>query len=639
MNLKYSGQKFRQFFTLPDTQDNFQNRILQILIWSTILFNIVYTLILLVTVTNPRPVFITHSILLAGQFTSLIFARKDRIQAAGILLTSSIWLQITFALLIVEGVTTLDMFLYLYVILIAIMVLGEIGAYFFTCLSLVSVTFLLLFDWLSAFAITAVPQGPFYDWLSVIFILATTFITILIGSRTLRRSLELARQNEAQLQEMVARRTAELTQSNQTLQQEIIEHKQTETALKESEERFRILFDNSPDAVWLIDPHHPEIPWMIVECNEMACRMNGYSREELIGHSANLLQAETRIAQADGTKREQGFLEQVRQAGTLHFEGKHRHKDGAVFPIDISATLLTIGQQELLLGIDRDITTRKKAEALLAQAKTDLEMRVRERTTALLQTNQALQAEITERKRAEQEREQLITELEAKNKELEQFTYTVSHDLKSPLISIRGFLGLLERDMANGDEERVARDVSRIYGASERMLVLLEDLLALSRIGRFTNPPKEILFHTLAQEVIDTMSGQIMGKNVRVDILAPPDLLIYGDPVRLAELLQNLVDNALKFMGSQPQPCIEIGAEQQDGEVLCYVRDNGLGIAPQYQKRIFNLFERLDKSVPGTGVGLALVQRIVAFHHGRIWVESAGEGQGATFYFTLPDKP
>ena len=634
MNLKHSGQKFWQFFTLPDAQENFQNRILQILIWSTIFFNLAYTLTLLVTVTNPLPVFITHSFLLAGQFTSLILARKNHLQAAGILLTSSIWLQVTFALLIVEGVTTLDMFFYLYVILIAVMVLGETGAYFFTFLSLISVTFLLLFEWMSVFAITTAPQGPLYDWLSVIFILAITFVALLIGSRTLRRSLELARQNEAQLQEMVEAHTNELIQANQALQREIIEHKQTETALKESEERFRILFDNSPDAVWLIDPHHPEIPWMIVECNEVACQMNGYSREELIGHSANIL-----LVEAGTTEGSLDFLKQVRQSGVLHFEGTHRHKNGIVFPIEISATLLTIGQQELLLGIDRDITTRKKAEALLAQAKAELEMRVTERTAALLQANQALEAEIADRKRAEQEREKLIAELEAKNKELEQFTYTVSHDLKSPLISIRGFLGLLERDMANGDEERVARDVSRIYGASERMLVLLEDLLELSRIGRFTNPPKEIPFHRLVQEVLDTISGQFMGKNVRVDILAPPDLLIYGDPVRLAELLQNLVENALKFMGSQPQPHIEIGAEQKDGEVLCYVRDNGMGIAPRYQARIFNLFERLDKSVPGTGVGLALVQRIVAFHQGRIWVESEGEGQGTTFCFTLPDKP
>ncbi len=634
MNLKHSGQKFRQLFALPDTQENFQNRVLHIFIWSTILFNIVYTLILLITVTNPRPIFTTHSILLAGQFISLVLARRDHTQAAGVLLTSSIWLQITFALLIVEGVTTLDMFFYLYVILMAIMVLGETGAYFFTCLSLISVTFLFLFDWLSAFAITAVPQGPFYDWLSVIFILATIFITIFIGSRSLRRSLELARQNKAQLQKMVAERTAELIQANEALQREIIEHQQTEAALKESEERFRILFNNSPDAIWLIDPHHPKIPWMIVECNEMACRMNGFSREELIGHSGNILQVEV------GTLEEgQDFLEQVRQAGTLHFEGTHRHKNGTIFPIDISTTVLTIGQQELILGIDRDITDRKKAEMQLEQARAELETRVAERTDALLQANQTLHAEIAERKRAEQEREQLITELEAKNKELEQFTYTVSHDLKSPLISIRGFLGLLERDITNGDEARVARDISRIYAASERMLVLLEDLLELSRIGRFTNPPKETSFFTLTQEVVDTMSGQISGQNAQVNILVSPDLLIYGDPLRLAELLQNLVDNALKFMGSQPQPCIEIGAERQEGEVLCYVRDNGIGIAPRYQARIFNLFERLDKSVPGTGVGLALVQRIVAFHHGRIWVESEGEGQGTTFCFTLPDKP
>ncbi len=637
MNLKHSGQKFWQFFALPDAQENFQNRILQILIWSAIFFNLACTLILLITVSKPLPVFITHSLLLAVQFTSLLFARKNHFQISGILLTSSIWLQVTFVLLIIKGITTLDTLFYLYVILIAVMVLGKISAYFFTFLCLISVTFLLLFNWMGAFAVTTVPQGPFYDWLSVILILTITFVALLIGSRTLRHSLKLARQNETQLKEMVETRTIELIQANQALQQEITQHKRTEAALKESEERFRILFNNSPDAVWLIDPHHPETPWMIVECNEMACRMNGYAREELIGQSICLLQAKPDTGIEN---RSQNFLEQIRQAGTLHFEGACQRKNGDVFPIDISATLLAIGEQELLLSIERDITDRKKAETLLAQAKTDLETRVRERTAALLQANQSLQTEIAERKRAEREKEKLIAELEAKNKELEQFTYTISHDLKSPLISIRGFLGLLERDIANGDEERIARDINRIYGASERMLVLLENLLELSRVGRFTNPPKEISFYTLAQEALDILSGQIMEKNARVDILAPPDLLVYGDPVRLAELLQNLVENALKFMGNQPQPHIEIGATQKDDdEALCYVRDNGIGIAPQHQARIFNLFERLDKSLPGTGIGLALAQRIVAFHHGRIWVESAGEGLGATFYFTLPGKP
>ncbi|HXF84871.1 MAG TPA: ATP-binding protein [Anaerolineales bacterium] len=239
-----------------------------------------------------------------------------------------------------------------------------------------------------------------------------------------------------------------------------------------------------------------------------------------------------------------------------------------------------------------------------------------------------LQAELEERKR-------LIAELESKNEELERFTYTVSHDLKAPLFTIRGFLGYLERDALAGDQERLKNDIHRIVEATERMQRLLNELLELSRVGRVQNEPTNIPFNELAQEAVELTQGRIAARRISVHI--HPNLpTVYGDRQRLLEALQNLVDNAAKFMGDQSQPFIEIGCEgEENGNPILFVRDNGIGIAPEHHERIFGLFNKLDIHTEGTGVGLALVKRIIEVHGGRIWVRSEA-GKGATFFFTLP---
>lgn len=232
-------------------------------------------------------------------------------------------------------------------------------------------------------------------------------------------------------------------------------------------------------------------------------------------------------------------------------------------------------------------------------------------------------------------RQSLISELEAKNAELERFTYTVSHDLKSPLFTIRGFLGYLEQDMLAGNKERLRADIERIAAATDKMHQLLNDLLELSRIGRVINQPEKIPFEELVREALALVQGRIVerGIAVHVDANLPS---VYGDRSRLIEVLQNLLDNAAKFMGNQPQPRIEIGcAGEREGKPLFYVRDNGIGIAPEHHERIFGLFNKLEASGEGTGIGLALVKRIVEVHGGRVEVESEA-GKGATFYFTLP---
>ena len=232
-------------------------------------------------------------------------------------------------------------------------------------------------------------------------------------------------------------------------------------------------------------------------------------------------------------------------------------------------------------------------------------------------------------------RKALISELENKNAELERFTYTVSHDLKSPLFTIRGFLGYLEQDALTGNHERLKTDIQRITDATNKMQRLLNELLELSRIGRLMNAPISLRFNELAQEALELVHGRITERGISVQI--EPDLpVVYGDRPRLVEVLQNLLDNAAKFMSDQKNPCIQIGQRGSEGIFpVFYVSDNGMGIAPEHYDRVFGLFNKLDPGTDGTGIGLTLVKRIIEVHGGRIWLESE-VGKGSTFFFTLP---
>lgn len=248
-----------------------------------------------------------------------------------------------------------------------------------------------------------------------------------------------------------------------------------------------------------------------------------------------------------------------------------------------------------------------------------------------------LRAEIAERKRIQQEREHLIGELEARNVEMERFNYTVSHDLKSPIITIKGFLGLLERDLAAGDRDQIAIDMEHIGQAATRMHALLDNLLELSRIGRIINPPEDVPLDRVVDEALEALSGKVQasGAEVRVD----PDLpRCEVDRPRMVEVFQNLIENAIKFTAEGERPRIEVGARTDGDDVVAWVRDRGVGIAGGYHRKVFDLFDRLDARGEGTGIGLALVRRIVEAHGGRVWVESEGAGHGSTFFLRLPRR-
>jgi signal transduction histidine kinase len=286
---------------------------------------------------------------------------------------------------------------------------------------------------------------------------------------------------------------------------------------------------------------------------------------------------------------------------------------------DFLRTIITLAVQEAIILF------------IVRYLRLEMEKSLRLQQTMIAQ----LEDEITERSRMEKERENFIRELNEKNIELERFTYTVSHDLKSPLVTIKGFLGLLKNDLEKGRRDLIQKDFSRIAEAAEKMGVLLSELLELSRIGRIVNLSEKIDVLKLIQESLETLDARIQSRHITV-MISPNLPMAYADRIRLREVLENLIDNAAKYMGDQPRPLIEIGGQDNGDEAVFYVKDNGIGIEPRYQTRIFGLFDKLDATAEGTGVGLAIVKRVVELHGGRIWVESEGLGKGSTFYFVLP---
>jgi len=370
------------------------------------------------------------------------------------------------------------------------------------------------------------------------------------------------------------------------LSNDITQRRQAEEALRLANAYNRSLIEASLDPLVTIS-HDGKIQ----DVNSATELATGMTRNELIGTDFSTYFTEPEKAR-------QGYLNVFLWGYVFDYPLEIRHRDGHTVPVLYNATVYR----------DPD----GNVQGVFAAAR-----------------------DITERRKAEEQREILISELAQKNAELDRFTYTVSHDLKSPLVGIRAFLSLLEDDLRAGDAAQVETDIRRIGESSEKLEHLITTLLTLSRSGRTVDIPVTIPFTELAREAAEMLASSFKERGVTLVI---PDNLpeISGDRQRLLQVMTNLLDNAIRFMGDQQEPVIEVGVRNETGVPLFFVRDNGMGIDPANQPELFGLFERFNPDIPGTGIGLATVKRIIEAHGGTIRAESEGKGEGTTFLFTLP---
>ena len=277
----------------------------------------------------------------------------------------------------------------------------------------------------------------------------------------------------------------------------------------------------------------------------------------------------------------------------------------------------------------RDITERKQMERALQKAHDELEIRIQERTKELTKSNEALQE-------SNRRLEEALANLDEKNKELESFVYTVSHDLKAPLVSLEGFASMLLDGHKEALDEKGQLYLSRIQANVEKMGNLIQDLLELSRIGRIVHSYESVDVTQIIKEAVETLEIQLSERGTEL-VIQDNLPTITCDRVRIKQVFENLIDNANKFMGEEnDKPRIEIGFHNNEDFFEFFVKDNGIGIQKEYQEKVFEIFARLgDVEVEGTGVGLAIVKKIVETHGGKIWLDSE-VGKGTTVYFTLP---
>jgi PAS domain S-box-containing protein len=340
----------------------------------------------------------------------------------------------------------------------------------------------------------------------------------------------------------------------------------------------------------------------VVSWNAGAERIFGYDASEMVGSSIE------RLLAPDRPDEERRILENARRGETHIYETARIRKNGT--PVDLSLAVSPIrdGQGNIVgvSSISRDISERKRAEQQILRLNAELEHRVQTRTA----------------------------ELTAANQELEAFTYSVAHDLRAPLRHIDAFTRILQEDYAGSFPPDAAQLLDTIRRGSENMSRLVNDLLSLAHVGRQEMKSERISLNSIVDEVIGELARETQGREIDWQIARLP--VIEGDPGLLKQVFANLLSNAVKYTRPRVRAVIEIGLQKAGGKWAIFVRDNGVGFDMKYAIKLFGVFQRLHRpdEFEGTGVGLAIVERVVKRHGGRIWAES-GKNQGATFYFTL----
>jgi PAS domain S-box-containing protein len=386
-----------------------------------------------------------------------------------------------------------------------------------------------------------------------------------------------------------------LKENTRKAQAEVEERRRAEEALRTSEARYRLLVEQSPLGIVIIDHRG-----FIDQLNPAACEMLGYDESELLGRDPLTLIDLSDHAQIE-TERPSLLAGQM-----LSMERLLVRKDGSRLPVMGSTRQMPDGRYQYIF---QDISARKQAEEAVRTLNEQLDKRVRERTA----------------------------ELEAANKELESFSYSVSHDLRAPLRAINGFSNLLISDYTDKLSAEALMYLDKVRENANKMASLIDDLLTFSRLSRNPLKKRRVDLRGLVVQVIEELHTEVGVREVKWHIGELPPC--QADPSLLKQVYANLIGNALKYTRPRPAPVIEIGSRQLRGQTVYHVRDNGVGFDMKYAGNLFGVFQRLhsEAEFEGTGIGLAIVQRIVNRHGGKIWAESEVD-QGATFFFTLAAK-
>jgi len=379
---------------------------------------------------------------------------------------------------------------------------------------------------------------------------------------------------------------------------DITERKRAEEMVRASEERYRTLFESNPNPMWVYDLE--TLSFLAV--NDAAVRHYGYSHEEFLAMTIKSIRPSEDIPALmdDVSQKTEGLNDSS--------QWRHRKKNGAIIDVEITSHQLRWIERDARLVLINDITERKRTEDKIRELNVELEERVVKRTA----------------------------QLESANKELEAFSYSVSHDLRAPLRAVDGFSQAVLEDYGPQLPEQGQRYLQTIRDGAQRMGRLIDDLLTFSRLSRLPLNKQMVDTTTLVRHTLDELDPEKEGREVDIRIGDLPPC--QADPALLKQVWVNLLSNALKYTRKREAARVEVGYARQNGQSAYFVRDNGAGFDMQYAHKLFGVFQRLHRSdeFEGTGVGLAIIQRIIQRHGGRIWAEAA-VGSGATFYFTLKE--